>query len=102
MKFGSKEHMDYLEKYVHEPLREKIDTIKEDIKINKVVGNWRDYRRFWVDKYYTIEESDASEVLRVKFYRAKEIYSKVMDKLDYKECDDCIYAFIDGYYQPLS
>jgi len=70
--------------------------MKIDNKV-KVLGSWSDYRLFWISKDYTRSIEDASEVLRVKFYRAKEIYSKVMDKLDYKDCDNCIYSFIDGY-----
>lgn len=58
----------------------------------KIIGDWKDYRRFWADKYYTIEESEASEVLRVKFYRAKRIYEKIESKIKI----DCK-AFIEGY-----
>jgi hypothetical protein len=96
MKFGSKEHMDYLEKYVNEPLRNNIKEMDSEKK-DKVLGSWKDYKKFYMDIDYTLEEENFSERERVKFYRAKEIYSKIMNKLDYKECDDCIYSFIDGY-----
>lgn len=77
-------------------IKEAEEDVKE-LKKTKVLGFWKDYRSFWINKYYTRDIEDASEVLRVKFYRAKEIYSKIINNLDYKECDDCIYSFIDGY-----
>lgn len=34
----------------------------------------------------------------MKFYRAKEIYKKLENNfVGNKECDDCIYNFIEGY-----
>lgn len=80
----------------HQDLKEIEEDVKE-LKKTKVLGFWKDYKVFWISKYYTRNIEDVSEVLRVKFYRAKEIYSKIMNNLDYKECDNCIYSFIDGY-----
>lgn len=83
-------------------LKEDLEVIREDVKEFKksgVFGQWRDYRRYWADKYYTIEESDASEVLRVKFYRAKGIYERLSNKFfkgSKLTFSDIIY-YLEGY-----
>ena len=92
MKFGSKEHTNYLEKYVNEPLRKEIEEKENELKKTKVLGSWKDYKTFWITKYYTRNIEDASEVLRVKFYRAKKIYEKIQGKIKI----DCK-AWIEGY-----
>ena len=64
-------------------LKEDLEVMREDVKEFKktgIFGHWRDYRRYWADKSYTIEISDASETLRVKFYRAKDIYERLSNK----------------------
>ncbi len=81
-------------------LKKDLEEARQDVRQLKrtgVIGHWRDYRKYCANKYYTIEESDASDYMRVKFYRAKEIYGKVFLNLESGSCDDCLYSFIDGY-----
>ncbi len=81
-------------------LKEDLEVIREDVKEFKktgIFGHWRDYRRYWADKYYTIEESDASEVLRVKFYRAKKIYENIEKKMIINCNKDDIHSWLEGY-----
>jgi hypothetical protein len=76
------------EKVINEIKKAGGKEVKREIR-----ASWKDYRRFWADKYYTIEENDASEVLRVKFYRAKDIYHKLKSKL----LDNNPESFLEGY-----
>ena len=83
-------------------LKEDLEVIREDVKEFKktgIFGHWREYRRFWADKSYTIEECEASEVLRVKFYRAKDIYERLSNKFfgGSKLTFSDITYYIEGY-----
>ncbi len=89
MKFGSKEHMDFLEKNVSEPLREQIKEMEEEIKIS---GEWLNYR---ISQGHE-DVGVLCERERVKFYRAKKIFKSILSK--YKEYGKSLLEFESFFY----
>lgn len=59
-------------------------------------ASWKDYKKEWLNEDYTRNKEDIEERLRVKFYRAQDIYERI--GIAFKKSNSENYdSFFDGY-----